>query len=129
VSLALTLSTVHLSRFVETLRNHRQNFSRGAHIRRARLIQRLIQRLGHRLFDCSRRRPRKDHRARIEPQSCAPAVTRISLTLEKPSRDETMQNPGERKSLDALNGEHPLSDPFFDYDQDTWPDDRLNRLS
>ena len=28
-----------------------------------------------------------------------------------------------RKSLDALNAEHPLGDPFFDYNQDTLRDD------
>jgi peptidoglycan-associated lipoprotein len=28
-----------------------------------------------------------------------------------------------RKSLDELNGEHPLGDPFFDYDQDALRDD------
>jgi hypothetical protein len=84
-----------LSRFVEALRNHCQNFSRGAHIRRARPAQRL----GHRPFDGSRRIPGKDHGARIEPQSRAPAVARIPLTLEKPSRDETTENPGERAGM------------------------------
>lgn len=34
----------------------------------------------------------------------------------------------QRKSLDALNGEHPLGDAFFDYDQDTLRDDAKRAL-
>jgi peptidoglycan-associated lipoprotein len=34
----------------------------------------------------------------------------------------------QRKSLDALNREHPLADAFFDYDQDTLRDDAKHAL-
>ncbi len=67
----------------------------------------------------------------------APAVPpRPPAPAPAPPRPVTTATPAplteaelfQRKSLDALNGEHPLSDAFFDYDQDTLRDDAKRAL-
>ena len=62
----------------------------------------------------------------IRPPAPAPAPPRtVAAPAPAPlSEAELFQ----RKSLAALNGEHPLSDAFFDYDQDTLRDDAKRAL-
>ena len=59
--------------------------------------------------------------ARARPGAAAPGYGSTPAPL---TEAELFQ----RKSLDALNGEHPLSDAFFDYDQDTLRDDAKRAL-
>ena len=60
------------------------------------------------------------------PPAPAPALPRsVAAPAPAPLTEAELFR---RKSLDALNGEHPLSDAFFDYDQDTLRDDAKRAL-
>jgi peptidoglycan-associated lipoprotein len=59
------------------------------------------------------------------PPAPAPAPPRPAGPAPAPLTEAELF---QRKSLDALNGEHPLSDAFFDYDQDALRDDAKRAL-
>jgi peptidoglycan-associated lipoprotein len=61
------------------------------------------------------------------PPSPAPPPPRVSAA-PAPSRTLTEEELFNRKSLEALNAEHPLADAFFDYNQTELRDDARRAL-
>ncbi len=59
------------------------------------------ERGGNGTFDRSRRSAQMPYRARLQPQAGAPAVARIALPLQVSSRDEPLQDAGNRARMQS----------------------------